>query len=71
MAARWTPPTTSGPRRPESTAAESTSDLSAVGAYDFGGQLQTAMTAHPKVDPRTGRMHVFGYGFLAPRPTAR
>jgi carotenoid cleavage dioxygenase len=41
-------------------------DLSTVGAYDFGGRLTTAMTAHPKIDPATGRMHFFGYGFVAP-----
>jgi carotenoid cleavage dioxygenase len=41
-------------------------DLSTVGAYDFGGRLRTAMTAHPKIDPETGRMHFFGYGFTPP-----
>lgn len=24
------------------------------------------MTAHPKLDPRTGDMHMFGYGFAEP-----
>ena len=43
-----------------------TSDLSTVGAYDFDGKLGAAMTAHPKVDPVTGRMHFFGYGFTPP-----
>jgi carotenoid cleavage dioxygenase len=43
-----------------------TSDLSTVGPFDFGGKLGSAMTAHPKVDPATGRMHFFGYGFTPP-----
>lgn len=41
-------------------------DLSTVAAYDFGGKLTTAMTAHPKADPVTGDLHFFGYGFMAP-----
>lgn len=41
-------------------------DLSEQGLYDFGGKLTTAFTAHPKIDPATGRMHFFGYGFTAP-----
>lgn len=41
-------------------------DLSTVGAYDFGGKLTTAMTAHPKIDPATGKLHFFGYGFVPP-----
>ncbi len=44
----------------------STDDLSTVGPFDYDGRLSTAMTAHPKVDPATGRMHFFGYGFMAP-----
>ena len=24
------------------------------------------MTAHPKIDPATGQMHFFGYGFVPP-----
>ncbi len=44
----------------------STDDLSTVGPYDFAGRLTTAMTAHPKIDPATGRMHFFGYGFTPP-----
>lgn len=42
------------------------SDLSTVGPYDFEGRLQTAMTAHPKIDPDTGEMYFFGYDFREP-----
>lgn len=41
-------------------------DLSTKGVYDFGGALHTAMTAHPKIDPATGHMHFFGYGYVPP-----
>ena len=41
-------------------------DLSTKGVYDFDGRLTTSMTAHPKIDPATGRMHFFGYGFVPP-----
>lgn len=41
-------------------------DLSTIGPFDFGGELTTAMTAHPKVDPATGQLHFFGYGFVPP-----
>ncbi|MEZ5207346.1 MAG: carotenoid oxygenase family protein [Acidimicrobiales bacterium] len=41
-------------------------DLSTVGAHDFAGKLTTAMTAHPKIDPATGELHFFGYGFVPP-----
>ncbi len=44
----------------------SADDLSTVGVHDFGGTLTTAFTAHPKVDPATGRLHFFGYGFTPP-----
>jgi carotenoid cleavage dioxygenase-like enzyme len=41
-------------------------DLSTVGPWNYGGRLGETMTAHPKVDPETGRMHFFGYEFLLP-----
>jgi carotenoid cleavage dioxygenase len=41
-------------------------DLSTAGPFDFGGRLATSMTAHPKVDPATGLLHFFGYGFVPP-----
>jgi carotenoid cleavage dioxygenase-like enzyme len=44
----------------------STDDLSTIGPYDFGGKLKTWMTAHPKLDPVTGEMLMFGYGALPP-----
>jgi carotenoid cleavage dioxygenase-like enzyme len=43
---------------------EVTNDLETVGAYDFGGKLADAMTAHPKICPTTGELHFFGYGNL-------
>ena len=41
-------------------------DLSTKGVYDYAGVLTGSYTAHPKIDPATGRMHSFGYGFTAP-----
>jgi carotenoid cleavage dioxygenase len=40
-------------------------DLSTVGAYTFADKLHTSMTAHPKLDPVTGEMLMFAYGFSA------
>jgi carotenoid cleavage dioxygenase len=40
--------------------------LGTVGTNDFGGKLQTAFTAHPKICPSTGEMHAFGYRFAPP-----
>ena len=44
----------------------SADDLSTKGLYDFDGKLTTACTAHPKIDPATGKLHFFGYGFTPP-----
>lgn len=41
-------------------------DLETIGSHNFGGRLNTAMTAHPKMCPITGEMHFFGYGFFEP-----
>jgi carotenoid cleavage dioxygenase-like enzyme len=46
-----------------------TGELETVGAEDFGGLLETAMTAHPKEDPGTGRLHFFGVGLQEPALT--
>ncbi|HMS88936.1 MAG TPA: carotenoid oxygenase family protein [Acidimicrobiales bacterium] len=46
-----------------------TADLATVGAWSYEGKLGETMTAHPKIDPDTGRMHFFGYEFLTPRLT--
>ncbi len=47
----------------------STEDLSTAGPFDFAGRLGATMTAHPKVDPATGRMHFFGYDITQPTIT--
>ncbi|MFD5826140.1 carotenoid oxygenase family protein [Lentzea sp. NPDC060358] len=48
---------------------EMTPELETVGPWDYGGRLTTAMTAHPKEDPVTGDLHVFGYGRVPPHLT--
>jgi carotenoid cleavage dioxygenase len=40
--------------------------LETLGTYNFDGRLQTAMTAHPKMDPETGEMLFFGYSPFPP-----
>jgi carotenoid cleavage dioxygenase len=45
---------------------EVTRDLDTVGEYDFDHRLTGAMTAHPRLDPRTGEMLVFGYSLFPP-----
>jgi carotenoid cleavage dioxygenase-like enzyme len=41
-------------------------DLATVGEYTYNDKLVSAFTAHPKVDPVTGEMMFFGYGFEPP-----
>ena len=45
---------------------EVTPSLDTVGEHDFGGKLRGAMTAHPRIDPRTGEMFCFAYSLFAP-----
>ncbi len=37
--------------------------LESLGSYNYEGKLLSAMTAHPKVDPLTGELFGFSYGF--------
>jgi len=41
-------------------------DLSTIGEYTFDGGWTEAVTAHPKVDPRTGEMIIFCYSPAMP-----
>ena len=45
---------------------EVTPSLDTVGEYDFDGRLTGAMTAHPRLDPRTGEMFFFAYSVFEP-----
>jgi len=45
---------------------EVTEELETVGSYDFGGNLKTGMTAHPKICPVTGELHFFDYNWFPP-----
>lgn len=38
-------------------------ELNTIGQYDYDGRLKTNMTAHPKIDGRTGELLFFGYDF--------
>jgi len=40
---------------------EVTPDLETIGEYDFDGRLRGSMTAHPRLDPRTGELLLFAY----------
>ena len=40
---------------------EVTASLDTVGIHDFDGRLDSAFTAHPKIDPRAGEMLAFAY----------
>lgn len=41
-------------------------DLSTIGPISYDGAVGGNFTAHPKVDPQTGLMHAFAYGFVPP-----
>jgi len=45
---------------------EMTRALDTVGVCNFDGKLNGPMTAHPKICPRTGELHFFGYSFMEP-----
>ncbi len=45
---------------------EVTRQLDTVGEFDFDGRLAGAMTAHPRLDPDTGELLVFGYSPFPP-----
>ncbi len=44
-------------------------ELQTLGVFDFGGRLKAPMTAHPKIDPRTGEMLFISYGIQDPHLT--
>ncbi|HUQ06672.1 MAG TPA: carotenoid oxygenase family protein [Kofleriaceae bacterium] len=44
-------------------------ELGTIGPFDFGGAVDTAFTAHPKLCARTGELHFFGYQFGPPHIT--
>ncbi|MGB1015649.1 MAG: carotenoid oxygenase family protein, partial [Nannocystaceae bacterium] len=44
-------------------------ELQTLGIQDYGGKLRRGMTAHPKVDPRTGELVFIDYGPWAPYMT--
>lgn len=41
-------------------------EITTLGRHDFGGKLNMSMTAHPKVDPKTGEAFAFRYGPMPP-----
>jgi carotenoid cleavage dioxygenase len=43
--------------------------LDTIGLYDFNGALTGPCTAHPKVDPSSGEMRLFGYQLWPPHCT--
>ncbi|HEX5585988.1 MAG TPA: carotenoid oxygenase family protein, partial [Acidimicrobiia bacterium] len=45
---------------------EVTPELETIGRFDFAGGLPKGITAHPKLDPRTGELVVFRYDVEAP-----
>ena len=45
---------------------EVTATLDTIGEYNFNGKLRGAMTAHPRIDARTGEMFFFSYSPFEP-----
>jgi carotenoid cleavage dioxygenase-like enzyme len=41
-------------------------DLSTIGPWNASGTMVNGLTAHPKLDPATGKLHCFVYGFVEP-----
>ena len=41
-------------------------DIKSIGYDDYEGQLIHNVSAHPKVDARTGNLYAFGYNFTEP-----
>ncbi|KAF5752462.1 hypothetical protein HS088_TW01G00372 [Tripterygium wilfordii] len=39
-------------------------DLETIGQFSFSGQLESSMTSLPKVDPKTGDLHVLSYDVM-------
>ncbi len=39
-------------------------NLETVGEWNFDGQLEQSMTAHPKIDPKTGELHFYRYSLF-------
>ncbi len=40
-------------------------NLETLGEWNFQGELEESMTAHPKFDPQTGELHFYRYSLLA------
>ena len=45
---------------------ELTPELDTVGPYNYEDKLETGMTAHPKICPKTGELLFFAYGMVPP-----